>query len=77
MTRSLQDRNFLVWDVFATTGKHGFDENPNIVFQCMTLPESRPRVVTVEGTEADAQARIINASDEELLALLEQSERLP
>ena len=76
MARSFQDRNFLVWEVFATTGKHGFDENPNIVFQCMTLPESRPRVVALGGNEAEAQARVMNATDAELLEMLERSEQL-
>ena len=77
MARSFQDANFLEWQVFATTGKHGFDEDPNIVFQCITMPDVRPRIFALDGVEAEAQARVINATDAELLEMLERSKELP
>jgi hypothetical protein len=75
--RTFQDRNFLVWDAFASTGKQGFSDDPHIVFQCATLPESRPRWIKVSGDGATAQAQLLEASDEEVLALFEKSEELP
>lgn len=77
MSRTFQDRNFLVWDAFASTGKQGFSNDPHIVFQCTTMPESRPRWVKVEGDEADAQALLVRASNEDVLALFERSSELP
>jgi hypothetical protein len=75
--RTFQDRNFLVWDAFASTGKQGFADDPHIVFQCTTLPESRPRWTKVAGDEATAQAMLVDASNEDVLALFERSEELP
>ena len=77
MARSFQDANFLVWQAFATTGKHGFDENPNIVFQCITTPDVRPRIFALDGIEAEAQARVMNATDAELGEMLARSKELP
>jgi hypothetical protein len=77
MARTFQDANFLEWQAFATTGKHGFEEDPNIVFQCITTPELRPRIIAVDGIEAEAQARVINATDAELVAMLASSKELP
>jgi hypothetical protein len=77
MARSFQDRNFLVWEAFASTGKQGFTDDPHIVFQCSSVPETRPRWVKTEGDEADAQAMLMNATDERLLALFDASTDLP
>ncbi len=77
MARSFQDRNFLVWDVFASTGKQGFSDDPHIVFHCSSVPETRPRWIEAAGDEADAQAMLIKASDAEVLAMFERSEQLP
>ena len=77
MARSFQDGNLLVWQAFATTGKHGFDEDPNIVFQCITAPDTRPRVLPSEGNEAEAQATGMTATDAELVAMLARSKELP
>jgi hypothetical protein len=77
MARSFQDRSFLVWDAFASTGKQGFGDDPHIVFHCSTMPETRPRWVKATGDEADAQAMLLKASDEEVLALFERSVELP
>ena len=77
MARTFQDANFLEWQAFATTGKHGFDEDPNIVFQCLTLRDMRPRIIALGGIEAEAQARVINATDAELVEMLASSRELP
>jgi hypothetical protein len=77
MSRTFQDSNFLTWDAFASTGKQGFTNDPHLVFQCTTRPESRPRWLKVTGDEATAQAMLLNASNEEVLAWFAQSEELP
>ena len=76
-SRSFQDRNFLVWDAFASTGKQGFTDDPHIVFQCTSVPETRPRWVPVDGDEADAQGMLINATNDEVLGLFDRSVELP
>lgn len=77
MSRKFQDNNFLTWDAFASTGKQGFTNDPHIVFQCSTKPESRPRWIKVSGDEASAQGMLMNASNEEVLALFDRSVELP
>jgi hypothetical protein len=77
MSRTFQDKNFLVWDAFASTGKQGFNDDPHIVFQCTTMPESRPRWVKMDGEGADAQGWLVRASNEEVLSLFERSSELP
>jgi hypothetical protein len=77
MSRTFQDRNFLVWDAFASAGRQGFSDDPYIVFQCKTIPEMRPRQIRAPGDEADAEAMLVNASDEEVLALFDGSSELP
>lgn len=77
MSRTFQDHNFLTWDAFASTGKQGFTNDPHIVFNCMTVPASRPRWVKVSGDEGSAQGMLMNASHEDVLAMFERSEELP
>jgi hypothetical protein len=76
VARSFQDANFLVWEAFATTGKHGFNTQPNITFQCVTTPSLRPRTISVNGDEADAQTLVLNSTDADLLALFNRSTEL-
>ena len=77
LNRPSQDRNLLVWDAFASTGEQGFSNDPHIVFQCSSVPELRPRFVAVTGDEGTAQALLLNASNEEVVALFDRSEELP
>lgn len=77
MSRTFQDQNFLMWDAFASTGKQGFTNDPHIVFQCTTSPESRPRWIKVDGDEATAQSLLMKASDADVLALFDKSQELP
>jgi hypothetical protein len=77
MLRTFQDQNFLVWEAFASTGKQGFSDDPHIVFQCRTRPESRPRWIKAQGDEADAQGMLMNATDEQVLQMFNASTELP
>jgi hypothetical protein len=74
--RTFQDRNFLVWEVYPSGGAHGFSDNPHIVFNCLTQKQLRPRFTDLGTDEADAQRRVVEASDDELLTMLEGSAEL-
>ena len=77
MARSFQDKNFMQWEAFASTGKQGFSNDPHIVFQCVTKPSERPRWTQVSGDQDDAQAMLMNADDQSVLGLFEASVELP
>jgi hypothetical protein len=75
--RTFQDRNFLVWEVYPSGGKHGFSDNPHIIFNCLTQRDIRPRFLDGGTTEADAERRVVEASPEQLIGLLEQAREIP
>jgi hypothetical protein len=77
MARQIQDQNFLVWEVYASGGPHGFSDDPYVVFHCLTQRDLRPRRIRLGEDEGDAQRLVGHASDAELLALLQRSEELP
>jgi hypothetical protein len=74
--RTFQDRNLLLWEVYPSGGRHGFSDHPHVVFNCLTQKEVRPRFTDLGSDEADAQRRLVEASDAELLKLLEGSAEL-
>jgi hypothetical protein len=70
MSRTFQDENFLVWEVYPSGAKFGASEDPFLVFHCITDRGLRPRKLQVTGDEADAERLVGKASPTELLALL-------
>lgn len=76
MSRSFQDDNFLVWEVFPSGGRFGFDDDVNIIFHCITDRRMRPRFVATDDDSADAQLRVLQASAADLLALLNNSREI-
>jgi hypothetical protein len=70
-TRSFQDHDFLVWEVYASGGRFGFSDNPHVVFHCLTQPAIRPRVIELGRNEADAERMLREMSSAELVELLE------
>lgn len=76
MSRTFQDHDFLVWEVYASGGRHGFSENPDVIFNCLTRQDLRPRHVSLGVHEADAQRRLREMSNAELLAMLESSREI-
>ena len=76
MTRTFQDRNFLVWEVYPSGGVHGFSDNPHVIFNCLTQKQLRPRYADVGTDGADAQRLLAEASDVELLDMLERAREL-
>jgi hypothetical protein len=76
MSRTFQDRNFLVWEVYPSGGKHGFSEHPHLIFHCLTSRDLRPRSAQLGADEAAAERRVNLASNSELLELLENAREI-
>jgi len=76
MTRTIVDRDLLIWEVFATGGNHGLPEDPKIVFQCVSDPSRRPRYVRRGGDSAGAQGTVISLDEADLLEMLEVAQPL-
>jgi hypothetical protein len=77
MSRQIQDQNFLVWEVYSTGGTHGFSEEPFVMFHCLTQRDLRPRRIRLGHDEGEAQRLVAEATDAELLAMLQRSQELP
>lgn len=73
MSRKIQDRNFLVWEVYPSGGRHGVSDDPHVVFNCLTQDDVRPRFAALGIDAADAQRQITDMSDAALLELLENA----
>jgi hypothetical protein len=71
MSRTFQDRDFLMWEAFPSGGKHGYSTNPQLIFHCLTNRDLRPRCAQIGENEAAAERRLNLASNAELLDLLE------
>ncbi|MBR9991318.1 MAG: hypothetical protein KFH98_16260 [Gemmatimonadetes bacterium] len=72
-SRTFQDRNFLVWEVYPSGGPHGFPDDPHAIFNCLSQHDMRPRAIEVGSDEAEAQKLITEMSDAALLELLEHA----
>lgn len=77
MSRTIVDDDLLVWEAYPSGGKYGRPDRPYLVFTCVSDPNRRPRLVALDGDEADAEAAVERASDEELRALFRRSAPLP
>jgi hypothetical protein len=76
-TRTLQDHDFLVWEVYPTGGRHGFSENPHIVFHCLTRRDLRPRIAELGSDTGEAQRLLAELETGRLLDMLEHARELP
>lgn len=77
MSRTFTDDNLLVWEAYPSGGDYGFSENPYVVFNCLSNRLVRPRWVTHDGDEADAERTVSHASAQQLTAMLRRSEEIP
>ena len=73
MSRTFQDENFLVWEVYPSASDFGFSDGPNLVFHCITDRALRPRALPLTGDGATAERLVVGATSMELLDLLKQS----
>jgi len=71
MSRTIQDDDFRVWEVYPSAGAEGYVDDPHIIFNCLTNRMIRPRYVEVEGAdEAEAERLVVEAPDPVLKEML-------
>lgn len=73
MSRTFQDEDFRVWEVYPSGNRFGYSENPAVIFHCLTDRSLRPRYVAFDGDAADAERAVGQASVDRLIALLGQA----
>jgi hypothetical protein len=76
MSRTFQDRNFLVWEVYPSSGRQGLSTDPHLVFHCLTRKDLKPRWAEAGDDEAEAERRIEEATNHELLEMLDRSQEI-
>lgn len=76
MTRTFQDQDLLLWEIYAAAPRAGDGRGPRIVFHCLTDPTRRPRVLERDEDRTGIEAHIADADDSELLEMLAASEPL-
>jgi hypothetical protein len=76
MSRTILDQNMLTWEVYPSGGAYGVNDQPQVIFNCLSNRMLRPRYVSLQGDEADAERRISLASNEELLDLFLRSDEV-
>lgn len=76
MSRTFSDDELQTWEVFATGGRFGLAVRAKVVFQCMSDPARPPRVMEVDGDEADAEALVHDSQEDRLRQLLRESKIL-
>lgn len=72
----IRDGSFRGWEAFATTGRHGLAHPGRVVFRCCSDPARRARVAEIPAGKAAAEALVSDASEGELLRLLEGAQAL-
>ncbi|HEX6587497.1 MAG TPA: hypothetical protein VF039_00630 [Longimicrobiales bacterium] len=76
MSRTFQDSNLLKWEVYASSGPHGYATPARIVFHNLSDRSLRARYVQLEGDKADAERAVAEASPQQLAELLARAEEL-
>ena len=76
MSRTFQDRNFLVWEVYSSGGDHGFPDHPHAIFHCRSQLGLRPRAVQIGADQVEARRIIHEATDAALMDLLDRAEEI-
>jgi hypothetical protein len=80
MTRTFQDDDLLLWEVYAASPRRGRDqddrERARMLFHCLTAPGRRARVLTRDEGRAALEATITAAGPVELVEMLAASETL-
>jgi hypothetical protein len=71
MSRTIQDADFLEWEVFASAAESGFADHSQVVFNCLSNRWLRPRAVELEGDVAEAERLVADGSPVELLKIFQ------
>lgn len=76
MSRVFTDQNLLTWEAFASGGRFGLPDQPKVVFNCLSKPDSRARYVVFSGDEADAEEAVAEMPEDRLRDLLASAREL-
>ncbi|HYH81011.1 MAG TPA: hypothetical protein VEX86_14515 [Longimicrobium sp.] len=76
MSHTFTDQDLLTWEAYASSGNFGLAIRPRIVFNCLSDTSLPQRFVEHPGNEADAEEQVHELSEEELRALLKESQPL-
>lgn len=76
MSRVFVDDGLLTWEVFATGGRYGLPEEPKVVFHCLAGGDHPTRFVRRSGDEADAEAHVHTATEDQLREMFRHSRPL-
>jgi len=76
MSRTFTDADLQTWEAFASGGRFGLSIRPRVIFHCVSDPSRVPRVVEIQGDEADAEEMIHDTEEARLRQLLADSKEL-
>ena len=76
MSQTFTDEDLLTWEAFSSGGRFGLSVRPRVVFHCVSDSSRPPRVVEVQGDEADAEELVHDSPVDRLRQLLAQSREL-
>lgn len=78
MRRTFYDEDFLEWEAYVSGGQPRSEAAARLYFLCLTEPSRRARYVEEEsGNTAEAERKLRQLEDSQLLDLLERSAPLP
>lgn len=78
MRRTFYDEDFLEWEAYVSGGQPRSEAAARLYFLCLTEPSRRARFVTEKsGNIAEAERKLGEMDDSELLDLLQRAEPLP
>ena len=70
MTRTIQDPDLQLWEVYATAAKSGFPQRSRMVFHCLTDPGRRARFLERDGDKAEVEHEVATLAPADLVGLL-------
>jgi hypothetical protein len=76
VSRTIQDPNLLLWEVYATAGRSGFPDHARMVFQCLSDPGRRARFLEREGDKSDVENEVATLPPDRLLEMLDTASEL-
>lgn len=76
MSRTFTDADLQTWEAFASGGRFGLSIRPRVIFHCVSDQSRAPRVVEIQGDEADAEEMIHDTEEARLRQLLANSREL-
>ncbi len=76
MTRTIQDLDLHLWEAYANSGDFGSADRATIVFQCLTDPVRRARILPREADRAVVEQEVATLPEPDLRKLLASADEL-